>query len=122
VIPLRSGVTAGAAFALFIAGWTVRSRYDGAREAAHLEAERQAREHMTDLAVQIAILTEQAIGEIRVENTTIQTEVRREVERVPVYRACKLPPDGVRLINRARRGPAASQPDGALPAAPAPVR
>lgn len=45
-------------------------------------------------------------------------EIEREVLEKPVYRECRVPADGVRLLNDARRGVAsggAGEPDGALP-------
>lgn len=45
-----------------------------------------------------------AIANIKVTNTTIRGEVQREIQTNTVYRDCRLPADGVRLINEALTG------------------
>lgn len=54
---------------------------------------------------------------LRRRASTTTREVIREVEK-PVYRDCTLPPDGVRLLNEARRGPTAT-PSGTPSGVPA---
>lgn len=45
-----------------------------------------------------------AIAKIKITNTTIKGEVQREVQTNTIYRDCKLPTDGVRIINDALSG------------------
>lgn len=100
-------------------GWTARGWQEGAKETARLEAEAGHRKLMTELANTVATKTEHAIQEIKVENRTVYVEGQKEVIREPVYRDCKLTPDGVRNANQARRGPAAGKPDNRVPGSPA---
>ena len=92
-------------------GWTARGWYEGAKDAAALEAEARHRQFMTELANQVSTNTENAIREIRVENRTITQEVQREIVEKPIYRDCVLPDAGRMRANQARRGPAAGKPD-----------
>lgn len=116
-VPVKAALAAVAVVALIVAGWTTRGWFEDAKENARLEAEIQHRMLMTELANTVAKNTETAIGRIKIENRTIQTEVQREIVEKPVYRECRLTPDGVRGANQARRGSAAGKPDGKVPAA-----
>ena len=104
---------------------------EGKCKAAQLErAELVAELRSANLALAdgIAARTETAIGQIRVENTTINREVRHERTvhtKVLENPDCAVPASTVGVLNRARgieRGhdrPAAGEPGGAVPAAPA---
>jgi len=60
-----------------------------------------------------------AIANIKIKNTTIQSEVQREVHEKLVYSDCRHSPDGLRLVNQAL-DPAAVRPGGGkLPSADA---
>lgn len=54
----------------------------------------------------------QAIASIKITNTTIRGEVQREVHTNTVYRDCRVPADGVRIINDALKGQRAISPGG----------
>ncbi len=45
-----------------------------------------------------------AIAAIKITNTTIRGEVQREVQTNTIYRDCRVPADGVRIINDALSG------------------
>lgn len=45
-----------------------------------------------------------AIAQIKVTNTTIRGEVQREIQTNTVYRDCRVPTDGLRIINDALKG------------------
>lgn len=45
-----------------------------------------------------------AIAQIKVTNTTIRGEVQREIQTNTVYRDCRVPADGLRIINDALKG------------------
>ena len=45
-----------------------------------------------------------AIALIKVTNTTIRGEVQREIQTNTVYRDCRVPVDGLRIINDALKG------------------
>lgn len=45
-----------------------------------------------------------AIAKIKITNTTIKGEVQREVQTNTVYRDCRVPSDGMRIINDALSG------------------
>lgn len=106
-----------AAAILFGAGWQVRTWYDGAQDAARLEAEARATSMMNELAAKVSASTETAIQGIRIENRTIYNQAQKEIVRETVYAACRLSGPGVMLINAARAGTAASKPDDRLPSA-----
>ncbi len=107
---------------LFLSGWMVRGWYEGSKDADRLEAEAQTRGLMGELANKVSESTETAIQGIRVENRIIYNEVQKEILREPVYRDCVLPDAGVRAANQARRGAAAGQSDGKVPAGSAAAR
>lgn len=107
---------------LILSGWLARGWYEGAKDADRLEAEAQTRGLMVELANKVSETTETAIQGIRIENRTIYNEVQKEILREPVYRDCVLPDAGVRAANQARRGAAAGQPDGKVPAGSAAAR
>lgn len=46
----------------------------------------------------------EAIAKIKVTNTTIRGEVQREIQTNTVYRDCRVPADGLRIINDALSG------------------
>ncbi|QOE32796.1 i-spanin [Achromobacter phage Mano] len=54
----------------------------------------------------------QAIAQIKITNTTIRGEVQREIQTNTVYRDCRIPADGVRLINEAITGQRPVTPGG----------
>lgn len=63
----------------------------------------------------------EAIAKIKPRNTTIQQEVRREIETNTVYRDCRITPDGMRLANEALTGRTQPPGGGKLPGADTPV-
>ena len=127
---LGAGIAVAAAGA---GGSMLGYRYaDGRCKAAALErAELVAELRSANLALAdgIAARTEIAIGQIRVENTTINREIRREREvhyEVLENPDCAVPSSTRILLERARgiRGddrPAAGEPRGAVPGAAAPA-
>ena len=119
MMSIQTKLIAGAvlALSLFGAGWQVRTWYDGAQDAAQLEAEARATELLAKLAAEVSSKTELAIQNIRVENRTIHTQAQKEVIRETVYSACVLPDTGRLLVNQARAGAAAGKPDNRLPSA-----
>lgn len=54
--------------------------------------------------------------------TTIQGKLEKEIETHTVYRDCKLPPDGLQLLNAALAGGAQPAGGGELPAPGAPAK
>lgn len=98
---------------LCLAGYGV-GRFDGQR----LEAAKQDR---AELAVEKAAregreATAKAIASIRVQNTTIQQRLEKEVRSEPVYRDCKLTPSGMRDLNEALTGAGEVPSPGGMPA------
>jgi hypothetical protein len=77
-----------------------------AREDKHVSA-----------AIEAATKTSaEAIAAIRPKYTTIQNEVQREIRTNTVYSDCKLPADGLRLVQQALNGGAVPTGDSKLPA------
>lgn len=102
----------------FVAAYGV-GRLDGSR----LERSEQDR---AALAVEAAAregreATAKAISSIRVQNTTIQQRLEREVRREPVYSdpGCRLTPGGLRDLNEALTGTGAIAGGGGVPASDA---
>lgn len=76
----------------------------------HVEAS-QAREDkliqkVSDASTKAAA---KAIAGIKVNNTTIQQNLRREIDEKPVYTDCRHSPDGLRAVNAALEPPGGSQ-------------
>ncbi|WP_447593560.1 hypothetical protein [Aquipseudomonas campi] len=80
------------------AGWQIR---DWQADSAALVELRNAEERR-DLVAEVANATHQAIAGIRVENKTIYQKAVHETFTDVVYRECRIPAAGVRLINEAR--------------------
>lgn len=68
-----------------------------------------------DRALQV---TAEAISKIRITNRTIYQETQREVFHNPVYADCRVPPDGLQLLNAAIEGLPVTPSGGGVPAAP----
>lgn len=105
---------------------------DGRCKASALErAELVAEVRSANLALAdgIAARTENAIGQIRVENTTINREVRHEREihtQVLENPDCAVPPSTIRVLRRARGiggddQPAPGEPRSSVPAPAGPA-
>jgi hypothetical protein len=106
-----------AAALVFGSGWQVRAWYEGAKDAAVIEAQEETRAKLVELANTVSTSTEEAIKGIRIENRNIYTQAQKEVVRETVYADCKLPANGVLRANQARRGAATGEPDNRLPSA-----
>lgn len=117
---LTTKVKAAAAAAALAAcawfGWQVRDWQADAEDLVRLEAERTSTRLLVELAEEVATRTEVAIGAIRVENKTIHQKAVHEIQRETIYSDCRLPADGMRIANEARR--AANAAIGAVSAAP----
>lgn len=111
-------VIAVAALAIIVA--YVAGRFEGASlaEASQTKAELYATKAADAAGKKSAEAAVEAIGKIRMTNTTIHQEVRREIERIPVYRDCVHPPGVRERIDAALTG--ATRPDpAAAPRVPA---
>lgn len=77
----------------------------------------QAREqkHITEAVEAANNAAAQAIAAIKPKYTTIQNEVQREIRTNTVYADCKLPADGLRLVNQALNGGAITPDSVKLP-------
>lgn len=85
------------------------------RETATQARIDKSNSEVRDLALKSAA---EAISKIKVQNTTIKGEVQREIQTNTVYRDCRLPVDGLRIINDALSGQRAISPgDSKLPRA-----
>lgn len=85
-------------------GWQVRDWKAGSDEAARLERKAEAEAMARELIAGVAEKTLAAIDGIKVVNTTIYQKTRHEITRDPIYVDCRIPADGVLLINDARSG------------------
>lgn len=92
-VALSIGIVAGA----FAYGHHIGAQQEQAKQLAVEVATLQTRQVMQDAAAE-------AISNIKVTNTTIRGEVQREIQTNTVYRDCKLPADGLRIINEAITG------------------
>lgn len=113
---IKAALALAAVALVFSSGWWVRDLQADAAEAARLKAEDKGRVLMRELADTINQDTAKAIGSIRVENRTIHQKAIHEIQRDTIYADCRVPADGVRLLNDARAAANARIP--ALPAAP----
>lgn len=85
-------------------GWQVRDWKAGNDEAARLERKAEADTLARELIASVAERTLTAIDGIKVVNTTIYQKTRHEITSNPVYVDCRVPADGMQLINAARSG------------------
>lgn len=97
------------AVGLLTSGFVAGSKWEAGRQAVE-------NQHIAEAVDAANAVSAEAIAKIKVTNKTIQNEVRREVETNTVYSDCRLPDNGVRLVNEAISGakPAAG---GKLPGA-----
>ena len=78
----------------------------GFKLGADHEIAAQAREqnHIAEAVDAANATAAQAIAAIKPKYTTIQNEVQREIRTNTVYSDCKLPADGLRLVQQALNG------------------
>lgn len=86
---------------IFVSGVSVGKRWEEGRNAVE-------KQHITEAVEAANLEAAKAIAAIKVRHTTVQNEVRREIETNTVYRDCLLPDSGVRLINQAIAGSASN--------------
>lgn len=79
---------------LFGSGVSVGRKWEEGQQAVEKQHIKEAVDAANDAAGE-------AISKIKVVNKTIQGEVRHEIETNTVYRDCKQPASGVRLVNEA---------------------
>jgi len=91
-------------FAGLAVGWNVRGWKEGYDANMRAEAEQRSEELARKLVAGISRETLEAIGNIRIENTTIYQKATHEVQTNTVYRDCRVPAAGVQLVNDARTG------------------
>lgn len=103
------------ALACFSTGWLVKGWKVASDAEIRLEAQHQGEELARDLIANVAKKTSEAIGGIRVTNTTIYQKTRHEITREPMDPGCRLPAGWMRLINDARAGQDRSGAAGAMP-------
>lgn len=96
-------------------GWQVRDWKAGSDEAGRLERKAEAEALARELIAGVAKTTIEAVDGIRVVNTTIYQKTRHEITSNPIYIDCRVPADGMQLINAARSGI-----DRSIPAAQVP--
>jgi hypothetical protein len=85
-------------------GWQVRDWKAGSDETAKLERKAESDAMARQLIADIATQTLTAIDSIKVVNTTIYQKTRHEITSNPIYIDCRVPADGMQLINAARSG------------------
>jgi hypothetical protein len=85
-------------------GWQVRDWKAGSDEATRLERKAEAEAMARELIAGVAKRTLTAIDGIKVVNTTIYQRTRHEITNSPVYVDCRVPADGMQLVNDARAG------------------
>ncbi|WP_220816208.1 hypothetical protein [Pseudomonas paralcaligenes] len=101
---LRALVMLGLAAVSFGSGWQVHAWKVGYDEAAQLRAQQDQERLARDLVAQVAKQTVEAIGGIRVTNTTIYQRTRQEIVREPMDPNCRIPAGWMRNVNGARAG------------------
>jgi len=97
---LRLLAYAGLAGAGFACGWQIRDWQADSVELVKV----QQQEHQRALVADVTRQTLSAIGNIRIEQRTIYQKAEKEIVRDPVYINCRVPADGVQLLNAARSG------------------
>ncbi len=98
-----------ATVAALVGAYQAGSGAGAAREEARRLRDEQLVAAAGDRAASVAAA---AIARIRLTNTTITQEVRREIESHPVYRDCVHSPEQLQRINAALTGEPAAEPAG----------
>lgn len=98
---LRYAVVLAIVLGSFVATFSCGVKVGVDRETAAQSRIDKATQDTREAALQGAA---EAIAKIKVTNTTIKGEVQREVQTNTVYRDCRVPADGMRIINDAIRG------------------
>lgn len=119
VLVIGSVLIYGAGFA---SGWRVDAWKNGAEQARELKVQIDNADRAREERDRIANRFEKKLSNLRITNTTINREVRHEVEKT-VYGDpnCNLPASGVRLRNsaiEAANRAASSESDAAVPTHP----
>lgn len=98
------------AMALGAAGgvyWYIRHQGVLAAEQAQREREVANYKAAAEHANQVALQLETKLAQAQAQAQEINERLNDELQKHPVYRECKLPADGVQLLNRALAGPGA---------------
>lgn len=74
--------------------------------AAQVQA---AKDAATTAANKRALELEAQLAQYRAQNQELNESLNHELAKEPVYRECRVPADGVRILNRALAGGAASR-------------
>lgn len=112
---LRALVLVGLAALCSAFGWQMHAWKVGYDETARLKAQQEQERLAREIVAQVAKQTVEAIGGIRVINTTIYQRTRQEIVREPMDPNCRIPASWMRNVNGARAGELRPEPAGALP-------
>ncbi|MBD9415915.1 hypothetical protein IB234_15235 [Pseudomonas sp. PDM16] len=116
---LRALVLVGLAALCSAFGWQMHAWKVGYDESAQLRADQAQEKLARQLVAKVAQQTVEAIGGIRVTNTTIYQRTRQEIVREPMDPDCRIPASWMRQVNSARAGELRPEPAGAMPGAAA---
>lgn len=94
---ITAAISVGTIAGAFFYGQHIGTTAEKARQADVEQAITKTREAAQQGAAQ-------AIAKIKVQHTTVQQEVQREVQTNTIYRDCRVPADGMRLANEAITG------------------
>lgn len=100
----------GILFLMFV-GWWCRGIYEDAKDASELRARLEAEQKFDARESKVAGLVEKRLAELKANETVIEREKLKLVER-PVYRSDCIDADGLRLIGRIASGSNAEKPAG----------
>ena len=81
-------------------GYTIGGKLERAVQLEKVERAKLAKEAAEEKANLIATRFESQLANLKLVNTTINQDIRREIEKT-IYTACKLPPSGRVLLDRA---------------------
>lgn len=118
VIPpwAKLAIVAGALAASFAAGWRVKGAFVAERDLANIEAKNEMVNVFRSMEGGIAKTVEDKLSSLKTNERVIEREKLKIVDR-PVYLNNCLDADGLRLVERARKGTSdTANPAGEVPA------
>lgn len=92
----------GSVSASFYGGWKVHDYKIGYELSEQLKAEARYQKELDDALYQISRKITEEISDIRIEQRNIYNETKTEILRERIYEECKVPKEGVELLQRSR--------------------
>lgn len=90
--------------ACFSAGWEIRAGIDERRQAKELAAAVEKHIEEQKIAAAHSAMLEAKLADLRTQTRKINQKLEAELAKNSIYSACRIPADGLQLLNEAIAG------------------